>query len=172
MPHAIQYILVTSILLITQWNSIMPVYWPVSGVFKRLSKWKSKIQTALHSLIIFVNKSFFKFQTLMQQCDWMMKMRLMSEGQAAFSLWFITARCVCLWIRYSMIGGWWMLLHQTTTQGVANSSSTYRRGARERWTKGWGVAAQHKANQQTYRFNSVDQQHLPLCCNHQKPERK
>lgn len=79
---------------------------------------------------------------------------------------------VCLWIGYSMTGGWWMLLHQTTTQGVDNSSSTYCRGARERWTKGWGVAAQHKANQQTYRFNSVDQQHLPLCCNHQKPESK
>lgn len=46
----------------------------------------------------------------MQQCDWMMRMRLMSEGEAAFSLWFITARCVCLWICYSMIGGWWMLL--------------------------------------------------------------
>lgn len=41
----------------------------------------------------------------MQQCDWMMKMRLMSEDKAAFSLWYITARCVCELATLWLVGG-------------------------------------------------------------------
>lgn len=107
----------------------------------------------------------------MQQCDWMMKMRLMSEDKAAFSLWYITARCVCEWATLWLVGGECYCIKQLHRVWIIPPLHTVG-GARERWTKGWGVAAQHKANQQTYRFNSVDQQHLPLCCNHQKPESK